>query len=1377
MPNISRKSAPRPLLVIMYLAVLIAVAPLANGAQDLTPSVNYFNFDYGSMAVNSTLDSIIAGRYEVLVADGSYGTAYVSKYNDLVAYDPNMEFYVYHNFNDPYYSSAGLPPVNEWVGARMAADGQDSTQMYWHSEDYTSTDFGHYEAYATSEFGSRLLTYNGTRALVNNTNLNFIHHFVDYAAEISGRHSGRNYNIAGLWFDNMSIPATVGVGTGTSGRHIHEAKLGGPSVQYGAWTISDWQQAFRDTVLIKYMAVLGDSLQNRLGLKVCINALAWAYGDKDSYAAGYQPEYFIGELVKPVHREFEFGLSPHDHNEQLLYPGPTNSATSIDPAVVAADYSPVTIYQGQVDCSQQGVENWFNPGHGYLEYSFRDYYYDCLAMYYLFRAKSTFISLANVPEYRLGVLNWLDGGASGGLCVHAGQTGDSCYWIDALGVRVGRDGWDDGWDNDVVDWYAASVDCPSCVITDGQGKDNDNQNWVVFRRRWSGDDGHDYMVLLRTPGQWQEQFAGSHSPAFALQDGPWEKMSHDGSWGSPITTETLENGRGGIYRAASGECSTPPGTPGLASPADGSAVGSLQPSLCVTNATPTPGCSQPQTYQFEIYSDVDLTNRVVGPVTSSQGSGQTCLTPSSPLSSGRYYWWRARAYNGTVYSAWSGPYLFSTPNTAPSTPAPVSPGDGSQVSTSQPTLTVSAASDPDGTSLAYHFQVALNSSFIDLENSGVTIDQPSWTVSSPLSNGTYYWRARCFDGIAYSGWCSTRSMTIAVGSNHPPSLSMMMTPADGDTTTVTSPTLSVENGSDPDSDPLTYSFQIYDGTGTSLMAQATNIPEGTTTTTWAVPLTLAVNANYRWRVRCFDGSAYSDWSAMVQFWVISADACDTPPGTPTLSSPAVGSGVGSNNPALCVGNSTPAPGCTELQTYVFEVYEDAGLTTQVGSSISAAEGPGTTCVTVNPALASGLWYWWRARSYNGSAYSNWAGPFQFHTPNTTPSTPAPSTPINGTTVDTRQPTLVASPATDGDGTALVHLFQVATSSGFTTVVASGASFTSQWTVTPSLNDGGTYYWRTRATDLIDTTQYSSSGWFHVDIASNDPPSSPTHYLPIDGETLIDTPIVVTVNNAVDPDGDPLLYDFYLYDDSGLTHQIDERINISEGSGQTSASFFSGDLPVNLRRYYWHVLVHDQDHWAPQSQSTWFRYFSFATGTEEEIPAIVSPVSGSTVSARTPTLIVANISEPGMHSYYFDLAHDSGFVSGVISSAAVEQGSEGFTQWTVEQSLATGTRYYWRARADAYEPSAVASFLVEARVYASPNPVSFDRGESLTFHLPYEPVDLLVQTVSGDPVIRVDGVSGDWEWDGLNDSGHRIAAGVYLWYVRGTDYQGKIIVKP
>lgn len=1360
-----------PVLVALLLAGMAA-------AQDLTPSVNYFNFDYGTVPMSSSVDSIIAGRYEVLVADGSYGSGYVAKYNELRAWDPQMRFFVYHNFNDPYYSCAGLPPVNEWVGPRMETDGEDSTDMYWHSLDYTPTSFGAYSAYTTSEFNSRLLTYNGTRALVNNTNLNFLHHFVDYAELIVNRHNGRTYDITGLWFDNMSIPQTVGVSTSTSGRHIYEPSLGGPTAQYGAWTISEWQQNFKDTVLIKYTAILADSLKNRLGVDVCINALAWAYGDKDSYAAGYQPEYFNGSLVKPVHREYEFGLSPHDHNEQLLYPGPSNSASSIDIAAVATDYSPVTIYEGLVDCSQEGVENWFNPGHGYLEYSFQTYWYDCLALYYLTRARTTYISFANVPEDRLGVLNWLDGGGSDGKCVAAGQPGDSCYWIDALGVRIGRDGNDPAWDSDQVDWYAASVDCDDCVITEGQGKDTYGQNWIIFRRTWTGDDGYRYMILLRPAGEQQDEWAGSHSPTFELVDGPWQKLSASGSWGASQATESFENGRAGIYRSAAdaNDCAVPPGTPTLASPDHGEGTATTQPTMCVHNSTPAVGCTDNQTYHFEVYSDSALSQLVHGPGIAAEGVSQSCYTASSSLAAGRWYWWRARAYNGTSYSAWMGPYKFHTPNQAPPAPDPQAPSDGSEIGDDQPTFQVGAVTDPDGTPVVYNFEVSRQPDFSTLVASEVRVEQPTWTIETPLEDGVYYWRARVEDGIDASSYCSGCQFTVSIESNTPPSLSTMVSPGPDGVVTDSTVYCVVGNGDDPDDDILSYFFELYDGSGTSLLAASEAIEQGAgPTTSWEIPIALSDGATYNWRARCYDGADYSTWTSLSSFQVDYSDDCATPPSIPELASPAEGTGVGSVQPQLCVINSTPAPGCSEDQTYQFSVYSDEALTDLVAGPISTAEGANSTCATVVPALNNGLIYYWRARSYNGTSYSGWAGPFSFHTPNSAPPTPAPSSPADGATLDTRRPTLSVGTVLDPDGTGVTYHFEIASAPSFSSLVASGEAGEHTWPCPVSLDDA-TYYWRARVFDGITYSSYSVSRSFTVNTSANQPPPPPNHVSPTDGETVTDTPITVTVVNVVDPDGDDVFYDFYVFSDPGMSQLVGHEHNIPAGQGgTTSADFFTDQVPVNNQLYYWYSETNDQQGWSEPSAPWAFRYFSFATDVDDQIPSPVSPVSEAIVSQR-PVLIVENIAEAGTHEYYFDISTDSSFMVTTVASGRVSEENGSTTSWQVPSALSTGQTYYWRVRAGNYDYSRIVSFSIGAGVYAYPNPVSLSEGP-VTFRLPDNPVDLLIQTVSGQTVLIRNGVSAEWEWDGRNSDGHLVSPGVYFWYLRGSSESGKLVVKP
>jgi hypothetical protein len=81
------------------------------------------------------------------------------------------------------------------------------------------------------------------------------------------------------------------------------------------------------------------------------------------------------------------------------------------------------------------------------------------------------------------------------------------------------------------------------------------------------------------------------------------------------------------------------------------------------------------------------------------------------------------------------------------------------------------------------------------------------------------------------------------------------------------------------------------------------------------------------------------------------------------------------------------------------------------------------------------------------------------------------------------------------------------------------------------------------------------------------------------------------------------------------------------------------------------------------------------------------------------------------------------------------------------------------------------------VRAYPNPVHFAAGEQATFVLPDEPVDLTIMTVSGDIVLRREKLTGQWAWNGANQSGAQVAVGLYLWFVSDNQGQGKLVVKP
>ncbi len=108
------------------------------------------------------------------------------------------------------------------------------------------------------------------------------------------------------------------------------------------------------------------------------------------------------------------------------------------------------------------------------------------------------------------------------------------------------------------------------------------------------------------------------------------------------------------------------------------------------------------------------------------------------------------------------------PNSPPSAPTLSSPGDGSTISDRSPTLTVNNSTDPDGDPLTYEFQLDDDASFQSPVDSVTglgegTAGKTSWNTLSQLSDGTYYWRARAYDGRAYSDWMTPASFTIISG--------------------------------------------------------------------------------------------------------------------------------------------------------------------------------------------------------------------------------------------------------------------------------------------------------------------------------------------------------------------------------------------------------------------------------------------------------------------------------------------------------------------------------------------------------------------------------------------------------------------------------------
>jgi hypothetical protein len=87
----------------------------------------------------------------------------------------------------------------------------------------------------------------------------------------------------------------------------------------------------------------------------------------------------------------------------------------------------------------------------------------------------------------------------------------------------------------------------------------------------------------------------------------------------------------------------------------------------------------------------------------------------------------------------------------------------------------------------------------------------------------------------------------------PPTAPTLNEPANLGTVTSFTPTLSVNNSSDVDSEALYYEFELYSDKGLSNKVASGAVPQGNLISSWRVSSPLTNNAPYYWRVRANDG--------------------------------------------------------------------------------------------------------------------------------------------------------------------------------------------------------------------------------------------------------------------------------------------------------------------------------------------------------------------------------------------------------------------------------------------------------------------------------------------------------------------------------------------
>ena len=477
-----------------------------------------------------------------------------------------------------------------------------------------------------------------------------------------------------------------------------------------------------------------------------------------------------------------------------------------------------------------------------------------------------------------------------------------------------------------------------------------------------------------------------------------------------------------------------------------------------------------------------------------------------------------------------------------------------------------------------------------------------------------------FDGDGISDLNEYLNGTDPASSNAP-SIPDIVSPEDTYEVTALHPELVIVNSTDPDSDPVTYAFEVYADQGmTFLVTGQSDVSEGTETTSWTVSQELNDNTWYFWRVRATDGIGFSAW-AYGSFFVNTAN---DPPGVFNISSPADDSEVDTLTPALEVTNSVDVD--EDALIYTFSVYADNGLGMLIASSAGIAQGTaGTTSWTVDSSLNENTWYFWRAiaTDEHGATAETPPASFFVNTANDAPQSPVISSPVHESEVEVQELDLVAVNAQDVDEDELTYYFELDTVNTFDSEakqtsgeITEGLDFTT-WHVS-GLKDNTTYFWRVKASDGFAQSPWSQ-GSFFVNTA-NDDPSTPTLKNPGQDAWVATLTPMLELNASHDPDNDDLIYRFEVYMDEELSQPP-----ITTGESGSPEWVVAEELNDNTW-YYWRAQAKDE-HGATSEWMETASLFTDNNGIDDPPTIVIQEPSEDLITAFDSILISWKDSDP------------------------------------------------------------------------------------------------------------------------------------------------------
>lgn len=146
------------------------------------------------------------------------------------------------------------------------------------------------------------------------------------------------------------------------------------------------------------------------------------------------------------------------------------------------------------------------------------------------------------------------------------------------------------------------------------------------------------------------------------------------------------------------------------------------------------------------------------------------------LADDTHYFWRVKAHDGQVDSAWVvSDFTVSLANQPPAVPVLQNPINGTVITASFTALEANPVTDPEGSIVKYQFQLYGDAELTQEILTGTT-NAPTWQIGPFVDKATYYWRARAEDAEGtQSEWSAAESFTVNLPAvNAPPELNFIL---------------------------------------------------------------------------------------------------------------------------------------------------------------------------------------------------------------------------------------------------------------------------------------------------------------------------------------------------------------------------------------------------------------------------------------------------------------------------------------------------------------------------------------------------------------------------------------------------------------------------